>query len=64
MTLFNVILLSTWNFAGKNTGVGYHFLPQGNLPEPTQGLNLGLLHFRGSSALQADSLPAEPRGNP
>ena len=23
-----------WNFPGKNTGVGYHFLLQGNLPHP------------------------------
>ena len=27
-------LLCPWNFPGKNTGVGYHFLPQGNLPDP------------------------------
>ena len=32
------------NFPGKNTGVGYHFLLQGIFP--TQGLNLGLLHYR------------------
>jgi len=25
---------SLWDFPGKNTGVGYHFLPQGNLPDP------------------------------
>ena len=30
-----------WNFSGKNTGVGYHFLLQGIVP--TQGLNLNLL---------------------
>ena len=29
---------------GKNTGVGYHFLPQGLFQ--TQGLNLVLLHCR------------------
>ena len=29
---------------GKNTGVGRHFFLQGIFP--TQGLNLGLLHFR------------------
>ena len=34
--------LSPWNFPGKNTGVGCHFLLQGIFP--TQGLNLGLLH--------------------
>ena len=37
-------LLHAWDFPGKNTGVGYHFL----LPEifPTQGLNPGLPHCR------------------
>ena len=33
-----------WNFPGKSTGVGCHFLLQGNLP--IQGLNPGLLHCR------------------
>ena len=33
-----------WNFPGKNTGVGYHFLLQEIFP--TQGLNLGLPHCR------------------
>ena len=33
-----------WNFPGKNTGVGYHFLLQGIFP--TQELNPGLLHCR------------------
>ena len=23
-----------WDFPGKNTGVGYHFLLQGDLPDP------------------------------
>ena len=32
--------LSPWNFPGKSTGVGCHFLLQGIFP--TQGLNLGL----------------------
>jgi len=37
-------LLRPWDFPGKNTGVGCHFLLQGIfLP---QGLNLGLPHFR------------------
>ena len=36
-------------FPGKNTVVGFCFLLQGIFP--TQGLNLGLLHW------QADSLP-------
>ena len=33
-----------WNSAGKNIGVGCHSLLQGILP--TQGSNLGLLHYR------------------
>ena len=33
-----------WDFPGKNTGVGCHFLLQGIFP--TQGSNLGLLHCR------------------
>ena len=37
-------LLHPWNFPGKNTGVGCHFLLQGIFP--TQGSNLGLLHCR------------------
>ena len=47
-----------WNSAGKNTGVGCHFLLQGIFP--TQGLNphlLCLLHW------QVDSLPLAPPGN-
>ena len=36
-------LLCPWGFPGKNTGVGCHFLLQGNLL--TQGLNLHLLCF-------------------
>ena len=35
-------LLCPWDFPGKDTGVGCHFLLQGIFP--TQGLNLGLLH--------------------
>ena len=31
-----------WDFSGKNTGAGCHFLLQGIFP--TQGSNLGLLH--------------------
>ena len=27
-------LLCSWNFYSKNTGVGCHFLLQGNLPDP------------------------------
>ena len=37
-------LLSPWNFPGKSTGVGCHFLLQGIFP--TQGSNPGLLHCR------------------
>ena len=33
-----------WDFPGKNTGVGCHFLLQGIFQ--TEGLNLGLLHCR------------------
>ena len=36
--------LSPWNFPGKSTGVGCHFLLQGFFP--TQGLNPGLPHCR------------------
>ena len=36
--------LCPWNFPGKNTGVGCHFLLQGIFP--TQGLNPGLLRCR------------------
>ena len=37
-------ILCPWDSPGKNTGVGCHFLLQGIFP--TQGLNLGLLHYR------------------
>ena len=36
-------LLHSWDFPGKNTGVGCHFLLQGSFP--TQGLSSGLLHL-------------------
>ena len=36
--------LRPWDFPGKDTGVGCHFLIQEIFP--TQGLNLGLLHCR------------------
>ena len=42
-------LLCPWDFPGKNTGVGCHFLLQGIFP--TQGLNLHILHW------EVDSLP-------
>ena len=38
-----VKFLCPWNFTGKNTGKGCHFLPQGIFL--TWGLNLCLLHF-------------------
>ena len=41
---------------GKNIGVGFHALLQGNLPSP--GIEPG------SPALQADSLPADLPGKP
>ena len=50
-------LLCPWNFPGKNTGVGCHFLLQGI--SPTQGLNphlFSLLHW------QADSISLLPPG--
>ena len=37
-------LLSLWDFLGKDTEVGCHFLLQGIFP--TQGLNPHLLHCR------------------
>ena len=37
-------LLCPWDFPGKSTGVGCHFLLQGIFPN--QGLNLGLPHCR------------------
>ena len=42
MDLEPASLLCPWDFPGKNTGVGCHFLLQGLFP--TQGLNLSLLH--------------------
>ena len=49
-------LLCPWDFPGKNTGVGCHFLLQGIFL--TQGLNSGLLHCR------QIFLPSEPPGKP
>ena len=43
-----------WDFLGKKTGVGCHFLLSGNLPDP--GIEPR------SPASQADSLPFEPPG--
>ena len=44
------------DFPGENTGMGCHFLLQGNLPNP------GIKPW--SPTLQADSLPVEPQGKP
>ena len=49
-------LLCPWDFLGKSTEVGYHFLLQGIFP--TQGSNLCLLHW------QADSIPLSHLGSP
>ena len=50
-------LLCPWNFPGKNTGAGCHFLFQGIFL--TQGSNLCLLHLL---QWQADFLPLVPLG--
>ena len=50
--LQSVRLLCPWDFPGKITGVGCHFLLQGIFP--TQRLNLPLLHW------QVDSSPGKP----
>ena len=42
--LYPARLLCSWDFTGKNTGVGCHFLLQGIFL--IQGLNLGVLHCR------------------
>ena len=49
-------LLHPWNFLGKSTGVGCHFLLQGIFP--IRGSNPGLPHCRQTL------LPFEPPGNP
>ena len=57
--LHSARLLCPWNFPGRNTGVGCHFLLQRIFQ--TQGSNprlLCLLHW------QTSSLPAEPPGKP
>ena len=56
VTLWTAKLLCPWDFQGKNTGVGCHFLLWGIIS--TEGLNLHLLHW------QADSLPLSHQGNP
>ena len=49
-------LLCPWGSPDKNTRVGCRSLLQGDLPDP--GIKPR------SPALQADSLPSEPQGNP
>ena len=49
-------LYNSWNSVGQNTGMGSLSFLQGNLPNP--GIEPR------SSALQADSLSAEPPGRP
>ena len=54
--LYTARFLCRWNFSGKNTGVGCHFLLQGIFP--SQGLKLHLLHW------QVDCLPLHHLGSP
>ena len=49
-------LLCLWDVQGKNTGMGCHFLLQGNLPNP--GIEPAY------PASLADFFPAEPAGKP
>ena len=58
MTLWTVALQAplTRNSPGKNIGVGWYSLLQGNLPDP--GIEPK------PPILQADSLPSEPLGKP
>ena len=51
-----VRFLCPCNFPGKNSGVGCHALPLGDLPDSEIEA--------GSPALQAGSLPSEPPGKP
>ena len=51
-------LLCLWNSPGKNTGVGSHSPLQCIFP--TQGLNLGLLHWQGDSLLLGKSYHISP----
>ena len=54
--LYPTRFLCTWDFPGKNPGVGCQFPFPGDLPDP--GIKPTSL------ALQADSLTAEPPGKP
>ena len=56
-------LLCQWDFPGKNTGMGCHFLLQGIFL--TQALNPGLLYCKAVSCTAgASSLLTEPLGKP
>ena len=55
VTLWTVDHQCPQDFPGKNTGVGCHFLLQGNFP--SQGSNLCLLHCQG------DSFPLSHQGS-
>ena len=54
--LYLARVLCSLDFPGKNTGWGFRFLLQGDLPDP--GIEPG------SPSLQADVLPSEPPGKP
>ena len=55
-------LLCPWDFPGKNTGVGCHFLLQGIFP--TQGSNPGLPHCRQTLyCLSHQGSPHQGRGD-
>ena len=57
--LYPTRLVCPWNFSSKNTGVGWHFPPPGDLPNP------GIESLSPESpALHADSSCAEPSGKP
>ena len=57
-TVAHQALLSPWNFPGRNTGVGCHFILQGIFL--AQGLNLHLLWLL---LCQTDSLPLSHQGS-
>ena len=52
-------LLHPWNYLGKNTGTGHHFLLQGIFP--TEGPNLSFMHLL---YFQANAFPLFHLGNP
>ena len=56
--LQNTRLFCSWNSLGKNAGVGSHSLLQRIFP--TQGLNLGLLHFGQILCHLSHKKPSQP----